>query len=75
MSGYAVIGVSSPDYDASVRACRNRQDMAAAYAILLREYGPEYPGWPQLNAAILRRWSPSGLAYIKRLAWQMAGPA
>lgn len=44
-----------------------RDDIAAEYSAGLR-YGCS--DWPKANAAILERWTPSGLAYIKRKAWK-----
>jgi hypothetical protein len=32
----------------------------------------DWPGWRELNEAILRRWSPAGLRYIKEKAWKLA---
>ena len=60
-------------FDDWVRLFANRDDMADEYASLLTHYGrPEWEGWRPLNEAILRRWSPSGLRYIKTKAWRAA---
>lgn len=51
-----------------------RDAVAGTYAILLlemRDRRAEYD-WPKINAAILEKWSPSGLEYIKRSAWKQA---
>lgn len=50
----------------------NRNEMAEEYATLLITAPANSEGWPLLNEAIIRRWSPSGLEYIKRQAWKIA---
>ena len=45
----------------------NRDEIAAWYAAVIR-YQPD-ADWPALNRAVLRRYKPSGLEYIKRKAW------
>ena len=30
----------------------------------------DFVDWPTVNAALLKRYTPSGLTYIKRLAWK-----
>lgn len=45
-----------------------RETIAAEYAAGIR-YGCS--DWPKVNAAILERYAPSGLAYIKRKAWKL----
>lgn len=49
-----------------------RNEVAENYAQGLRTHGISWPHWPHVNAAIQRRWSPSGLAYIKKRAWKIA---
>lgn len=44
-----------------------RRDVAKTYALALRS--SELVDWGRVNCAIITRWSPSGLEYIKRLAW------
>ena len=46
-----------------------RKDMALTYALGLRDF----PGvdWAAINAAILKRWSKSGLIWIKTQAWKL----
>ena len=34
---------------------------------------PNDVDWPLVNRAIMKRWSPSGLLYIKRQAWKRVG--
>jgi hypothetical protein len=51
----------------------NRNDVAEGYAQALRWFGPTWKEWKPLNEAILRRWSPAGLRYIKTRAWKIAG--
>jgi len=53
----------------------SRDEMADEYASCLRMMSPEWDRWPDINAAILRRWSPAGLRYIKQKAWAVAGGA
>jgi len=47
------------------KACR-RNDMSEFYADMLRAGCKE---WGEVNAAIIGRWSVSGLVYIKKRAW------
>lgn len=50
--------------------CKVREDAALVYAQALHSRDPI--DWPSLNRAILKRWSRSGLAYIKARAWKIA---
>jgi len=56
-------------FDQWVAQCKNRDDAAAGYAELLRRHGVAWRWWPQLNHAIITRWSPATLSYIKSRAW------
>ncbi len=47
----------------------SRDEMAVEYGSCLRQFTADWDRWPDFNAAILRRWSPAGLEYIKRKAW------
>lgn len=49
----------------------NRDEVAAEYASCLAR-GADWPHWRAFNGAILRRWSPAGLRYIKEKAWRIA---
>ena len=44
------------------------EDYAAA--ITAESAGIASPDWPMIDAAILAKWKPSGLALIKKLAWK-----
>ena len=46
--------------------------VAATYALAIRSEanGADKPDWPVINRAIMRRWSPSGLKRVKKLAWE-----
>lgn len=44
-----------------------RASVAIAYAACLSD---EQADWRSINQAIIDRWSPSGLDYIKRQAWK-----
>jgi hypothetical protein len=59
-------------YDEWLRLFANRNDVADVYATGLRYQGVAWDGWQNINAAILRRWSPAGLKYIKTRAWKIA---
>lgn len=48
-----------------------RVDVSASYAAALVYPGPEID-WHEVNAAIIERWSLSGLEFIKREAWKRA---
>ncbi len=54
----------------------NRDDIAQdyAYAVLCSTEtgGTQEIDWQKVNAAILGRYSPSGLRYIKDRAWRLA---
>lgn len=50
-----------------------RDEFAEEYASLLQYEPPEWDGWKAVNEAILRRWSPNALRYIKEKAWKVAG--
>lgn len=59
--------------DIESRAIKNRDDAAARYALVIGELivkdvsdGPEIG---ELNMAIVKRWSASGLDWIKKQAW------
>jgi hypothetical protein len=47
-----------------------RDDVAVTYAGALRRC-LEDVHWPRVNAAIMERWSPNALHYIKREAWAL----
>jgi len=59
------------EYDEWLRLFANRNEVADAYAQMLRQNGASWDGYKPVNEAILRRWSPSGLAYIKTRAWKI----
>jgi hypothetical protein len=59
-------------WDEWVALFANRDEMADKYADLLMRYEPTWKKWPTLNLAILDRWSPAGLRYIKQKAWRLA---
>lgn len=44
-----------------------RNDVAHTYAILIQKGHQE---WRSINEAILKRWSPAGLRWIKEQAWK-----
>lgn len=44
-----------------------RRDVALTYRLAM--FSGETVDWTRVNRAIVMRWSPSGLQYIKRLAW------
>lgn len=59
-----------------VESAKNREEMARLYAIcIVFSTGGSNPGqycsWKTLNEKILKRWSRSGLEYIKRKAWEI----
>lgn len=45
----------------------HRRDVAQSYALAMKS--SEATDWALVNQAIIKRWSKSGLAYIKRQAW------
>ena len=54
----------------------NRDEMAEIYAkAIIESRRRAWTGcnWPELNQAITVRWSPSGLRYIKRMAYRKLG--
>lgn len=66
----------SPEYEAQwdewLTLFANRNEVAEWYAASLRTRGAEWDTFQYLNRAILRRWSPAGLKYIKERAWKIA---
>ena len=48
---------------------KKRDDIAMAYAREL--HGESLVDWPAVNAAVIERWSRSGLSYIKKRAWRI----
>lgn len=54
-----------------LRSAKNRDDAAQVYARLIRALGPASPEWSEINAALLERYSLSGLGEIKRRAWKL----
>jgi hypothetical protein len=46
-----------------------RNDVALAYCLAMQSSEPT--DWKAVNAAILKRWSPAGLLYIKKRAWKL----
>jgi hypothetical protein len=46
-----------------------RDDVARAYALALLDM--ESVDWPEVNRAIIERWSPSALGYVKDRAWEL----
>jgi hypothetical protein len=53
-----------------------RKMIAETYAmsIVSEAENGEVVDWANVNAAILKRWSRSGLEYIKKQAWKRFGP-
>jgi hypothetical protein len=61
------------EWDEWLTLYASRDEVARSYAVLLTsEWPADWPGWRELNEAILRRWSPAGLRYIKEKAWKLA---
>jgi len=46
-----------------------RLDIAKTYALTLRSSEYNAVDWARVNQAIVDRWSPYALEYIKKLAW------
>jgi len=59
----------------AITLARTRDDVVDDYAELLydRALGIDID-WPSINMAIIERWSPAGLQYIKDRAWKLAYP-
>ena len=62
---------TAEEWDEWLALYASRDEVAGAYAVLLGEFPVEWVGWRELNEAILRRWSPAGLRYIKEKAWKI----
>ena len=67
-----VAGLDALRWDEWLSLFANRDEVAQEYADTLRMTGVDWGGWRSFNAAILRRWSPAGLRYIKEKAWRLA---
>lgn len=48
-----------------------RKDVARTYSILLQKNTPQ-DKFVEINKAIIKRWSPSALRWIKEQAWKIA---
>ncbi len=46
-----------------------RKDVAQTYRLILESRDALCVDWPEINKAIIARWSLSGLLWIKRQAW------
>ena len=46
-----------------------RKDVAKTYALSLRSSERKSINWRKVNEAIMTRWSPAALAWIKQQAW------
>lgn len=53
----------------------SRDEVAEAYALMLLTHSSGWTYWREINDAILRRWSPYALRYIKTKAWRLAEAA
>lgn len=62
---------AASEWDEWIGLHATRNEVAENYAIGLRTHGMSWSHWSDVNAAILRRWTPSGLAYIKERAWKI----
>ena len=60
------------EWDEWISLFANRNEVAEEYARWLRAYGKDWTQAAKFNEAILRRWSPAGLRYIKERAWKIA---
>ena len=74
----AILGMSAADVERELllRAGATQYTrfmVAQTYATAL-VFGPDAIDWHRINAAILARFSKSGLTWIKREAWRMFSP-
>jgi hypothetical protein len=60
------------EWDKWLSLFASRNEVAIEYARMLKLRGASWTGWGYVNKAILRRWSPAGLRYIKEKAWKLA---
>lgn len=67
----AVLSADELAWDEWLALYASRNEVAYEYASMLDLASSDWVGWPLVNGAILRRWSPSGLAYIQRRARKM----
>ena len=63
--------VVRPETRALVATFKNKREAAIHYRALLERYEDrtDKSVWPDINHALLERWSRSGLVDIKRRAW------
>lgn len=72
-SAASVVQHATPEeWDEWLTLYASRNDLAETYAAWLRLEDSAWPGWAEFNAAILRRWSPAALRYVKERAWKIA---
>lgn len=56
-----------------IAAAKKRDDVVQEYANCILEEDDYYPqDWKAINAAIVAKWSPAALVYIKTKAWKRA---
>lgn len=61
-----------------IQDAKRRQDVVDAYRFGIFGAGDDPVNWASVNDAILQRWSPAGLNWIKKQAWKsgpMASPS
>lgn len=63
--------VSATDFPAQLRECKTRDEAARIYADAMLSMRRASVDFPTINAAILSKWTPSGLNYIKVQAWKL----
>ena len=68
----AQIAATTNEWDEWLSLFANHNEVAEEYASWLRAYGADWQQASKFNEAILRRWSPAGLRYIKERAWKIA---
>jgi len=75
MGDYLESQIEKPEkrtsHEEAVKVAKNRDDMAVYYSVCIFIYKGDDPIWQRINSAILQRWTPSGLEYIKKTAWKI----
>jgi len=55
-----------------IRGCNTRSEAAGVYAGALLRLSMASAFWKDINEEVMQKWSPSGLEWIKRVAWKLA---
>ena len=67
---YITIGDPENQILREIEEGHTRRSIALTYAFCIRDH-QSVVDWGRINKAIIKRWSKSGLQFIKRMAWKL----